>query len=148
MAKISKKVIREDATRPLTFEITEKHVAAASCGNPEACVIAQAITEHCGDMFERIEVGASVTKLYRIDNKVIRYITTDRLKRALIHWDQTGNWMLPPGKYRLNPPTTSRRLENQPPASGKRGDPNNRRKRKKTYNQPTRTVSRCYVAQE
>lgn len=148
MVKVSKKIIREDAVRPLTFEITEKHVAATECGNPEECVIAQAITEHCGDMFERIEVGATVTKLYRCDNKVIRYITTARLRRALIHWDKTGFWLLPPGKYRLNPPKGSQKLENQPPSSGKKGTPGVTRKRKKTFNQPTRTVSRCYVAQE
>lgn len=141
------KLIREDATRPLTFEITEKHVKAAKCGDPSACVIAQAVTELCGDMFEKIEVGAKITKVYRIDNKVIRYVTSERLSKALIHWDKTQDWLLPPGKYRLLPPRGNNRAGIKKATGSKTNAPTGN-KRKKTYNLPTRTVARCYAAKE
>src|SRR4051812_41236665 len=98
----------EDAKKPLTFKINHKHVALAKCGDPNNCVVAQAINDALGDYFDGVEVGSSVTKVYSPD-KVLRYATPNKLKRAIPHFDKTKQWDLPPGEYSLLPPPKSMR---------------------------------------
>lgn len=135
-----------DATKPIWLEITEENVADAVCGDPEQCVIAQAFRSHCGDLFETIEVGATVTKVVRRDGVKVRYRTGALLRSALLHFDRTGQWDLPPGDYRLAPPHRSMRLENQPNNLHKmtqkqKNSPKKGRKKRKKVAPPTRRIS-------
>ncbi len=100
-----------DAKRPLVFTITPEDVESAVCGDPENCVIARACTHCLGDLFESIQVGASITKVVRSDGMKVRYKTPAFLRRALIVFDTTGVWDLPPGEYRLAPPKPSSSVE-------------------------------------
>lgn len=61
----------KDATKPLKFGIIEKHICEASPGDPGNCVVACAVRDALGDMFDSIEVGAHVTKVY-VNNQCIR----------------------------------------------------------------------------
>ncbi len=137
----------KDATKPLEFEILAEHVAAASCGDPEQCVVAQAVRAHCGDLFDVIQVGATVTKLTRADGIKVRYRTGAILRRALIQFDLTGKWNLPAGIYKLKPPGPGHRLTDQPNnlhkmTAKQKASPKKGRKRRKNHNTPTRKVAR------
>ena len=57
--------------------------------------------DRLGDFFTGIEVGSTVTKVYT-DDKVVRYSTPGKLRSAIVVFDKTKEWPLPPGEYRLN----------------------------------------------
>lgn len=103
----------KDAKKPLTFKISPKHVVVAKCGDPNNCVVAQAINDALGDYFDGVEVGSSVTKVFS-PGKVVRYATPNKLKRAIPHFDITKQWDLPPGEYSLLPPPASMRIGARP----------------------------------
>lgn len=89
-----------DAKTPFEFKIKPMDIFLAECGDPEKCVIAQALTRAFSDFFEGFQVGSTVTKIITSD-KVIRYRTSDQLKSALRNFDKTGKWNLPVGQYVL-----------------------------------------------
>lgn len=92
-----------NADRPLTFRITEDHVAIAECRNPEKCVIAQALYDSAiGQIAEEFQVGSTCTKIVT-GQVIIRYTTPNKLRLALRTFDKTELWHLPPGEYTLNP---------------------------------------------
>lgn len=95
------KRMRHYATKPLEFEITEEDVKNATCGDPRACVVAQALTRKLQDFFDWVEVGSRTTKVICSD-RVISYRTSEQLSRGIIVFDATGNWFLKPGWYYLN----------------------------------------------
>lgn len=98
----------KDATLPLTFHISRKDVDTAERGNKNFCVIAQALRKVRG--ISECEVGSRTTRI-RIGNSTRRYITPENLRVALNTFDETGQWMLPEGEYRLSPPTPGRSLK-------------------------------------
>ena len=98
-----------DATRPITVKITQSHQAIASCGNPAKCVVAQALNDAYGDVFDGAQVGTTVTKVFTSD-KVLRYATPHQFKRAIPVFDKTGEWGLPEGEYTLRPLSPTSRM--------------------------------------
>lgn len=102
-----------DAQKPLSFKITRASIVLAKCKDPTKCVVAQAMMALFGDIFDGIEVGSSITKLY-IPGKEIRYSTPSSLKRAIVIFDNTGLWNLPEGEYTLLPPSKTMRLNARP----------------------------------
>lgn len=103
----------KDATRPITFTIDRSHAKAATCRDPEACVIARALSATFGDLFQGVHVGATVTKVFN-EGRVIRYATPSSLRKGLLHFDETGEWDLPDGEYKLLPPSPTMRLGARP----------------------------------
>lgn len=93
--------IRVHSPEPLEFRVREDDIAAALCKNPNACVVARAIKRAIGPALQDIEVGARSTRLVYADMVVV-YRTSNTLRKALIDFDNTGLWSLPPGWYRLN----------------------------------------------
>lgn len=94
-----------NANTPLVIEINQEHVQKAKCKDPAFCVIAQALRDHFGEAVDGFQVGSSLTKI-KMDTKLIRYSTGSKLRKALIAFDKTGKWNLPPGRYSLNPVTS------------------------------------------
>jgi hypothetical protein len=91
-----------DARRPLALIVTNRHVELAHCGDPRACVVAQAAIDALGELFEEIQVGTNVTKIVTA-TKVIRYQTPWALREAIPVFDETGEWLLADGTYTLLP---------------------------------------------
>lgn len=149
MTTSNKKV--RDATRPLAFKITKKHVKDAKCGDPEQCVIAQAIRDALPDHVAEIHVGAMVTKVVDYNGNVIRYATPPKLHDALHGFDLNRGWKLPDGDYRLNPLPPSKRLGKQASAGASTFGPRKKKPGSKGWNQfnskapPTRHVVRVEV---
>ena len=128
-----------DATMPLKFEITKKHVAQAKCKDPKQCVIAQAMRAALGDYIQEFEVGARITKV-TFAGRVVRYETPAALRLALRHFDQTGHWDLPEGSYALRKPSKGKRLGD---GGGRTGSgPHATKRPKKRHAMPTRYVDR------
>ena len=100
VTSVKRKVV--NATKKLILSITEENVKQAKCSDPNQCVIAQALHNHFGPVVEGFQVGASITKVITGD-KLIRYTTSAKLRNALITFDKTKHWKLPPGEYNLNP---------------------------------------------
>ncbi len=96
----------KNATVAVSLLITYLHQRRAVCGNPAECVVAQALHEHFGDLMEFAEVGSTTTKI-KVGNIIWRYKTPNRLGRALLVFDKTGKWELPPGQYTLLPYTAA-----------------------------------------
>ena len=93
----------EDAKKPFTFVITPGHVENAKCGRPDECVVAQALLDSpLGPLLEGAEVGMVATKVYT-GERVLRFNTPNKLRRAIPVFDITGYWQLPPGEYTLLP---------------------------------------------
>lgn len=92
-----------NATKPIEITITPSHIKKAKCGDPAACVVAQALMDRFGDLFDGCEVGTTVTRIITA-TQVIRYSTPHQLKRAIPVFDRTGQWELPPGNYILGIP--------------------------------------------
>ncbi len=108
-----KRRFAKDATKSLTFKITSAHCEIAKCGDPNQCVVAQAMLDAFGDMLEGVEVGTTITKIY-FPGQEIRYSTSSKLRRAIPIFDKTGQWMLPEGEYTLLPPSKSNKLGARP----------------------------------
>ncbi len=98
MRKKRKKIV--NARIPLKIFIEQRHVKVAKCSDPEGCVLAQAILGSIGELFERVLVGSTITKIITHD-RVIRYRTPNAIKKAIPIFDATGAWNLPPGTYNL-----------------------------------------------
>ncbi len=92
--------VGRDPTRPITFEITAKHIKLAKQCDQSGCVVALALLDHVGDLFEEVLVGSTVTKIVT-KLEVLRYRTPAKLRTAIPIFDRTGSWELPPGKYTL-----------------------------------------------
>jgi hypothetical protein len=97
-----------DATRILTFEITDDDVLHAIRKDKANCVIAQALKATPGVL--SVEVGITSTRITTAD-KVTRYRTPYVLRDALSNFDQTGHWDLPSGVYLIHPPQHHDRLD-------------------------------------
>lgn len=97
------KLMTIDATEDLTISIKERHVRKAKCRDKNACVIAQALKDGL-PMVSEVEVGPSITKV-TIDRFECRFRTPFALRRALNHYDDTGEWILSVGDYVLRAPT-------------------------------------------
>jgi hypothetical protein len=108
-----KKVTTKDATKPLIFIISKDNIEAGECKNPNECVIAKAIQKTLGDFCDQIEVGCSITKLIT-GNTVVRYATPNNLRKAVKSFDLTGEWSLPPGEFKLLPPSKTAKLGARP----------------------------------
>lgn len=104
MSKTDKRKTVEDAVKPITITITQRHVEVAKCGDAGACVVAQACLDVWGQVLEAIQVGTHIIKLV-FPTKIIRYVTPSPISRALPVFDKTGLWSLPPGQYTLLVPT-------------------------------------------
>lgn len=130
-----------DATRPLVFRITAKHIAAAKCKDPQQCVTAQALRDALGDHLEQFEVGGRITKVWTTD-KIVRYETPAALRLALIEFDKTGRWNLPLGTYQVRKPAKGRRLGES--GGRTRTGPHKTKRAKKRHAVPTRhtTIAR------
>ncbi len=139
-----------DSTKPFGFTITAKHVAKAKCGDPKTCVVAQAVSDAFGDVFESIEVGSAVTKVFTSD-KIIRYATPAPMRAAIRTFDKTGRWPLAVGQYRLRAVRPAESLEGKKKRNARRklGTPRATKgatsRRYKTRAIPTRKVSRCDI---
>lgn len=109
--KTSSKVV--DATRKLAFAITAASIKQARCKDPGNCVVALAVRNALGDMFDGIEVGSSIIKVY-CPGRIIRYGTPKVLRDQIPEFDRTGKWSLPVGQYILMPPAPSMKLGGRP----------------------------------
>jgi len=118
-----------DAKKPLKVVITEEHQKCAKPGDPAHCVVALALNDAFGDIFDGAEVGSSITKVYT-SNRIIRYATPASLKKNIPVFDKTGKWQLPSGEYILLPVPTTAKL-------GARGN------RWRTYRHKTRRTGRA-----
>lgn len=100
--------VLSDATRSLYFEIADCDVSKADRLKKTSCVVARALLDTVPQL-RRVEVGATVTYIFfgssGRNGGVKRYDTPLLLRDALNTFDQTGEWKLPKGVYRLNPPT-------------------------------------------
>lgn len=98
-----------DATRPLSFEITQEDVDQAVPLDKNHCVIANAL-RHKSALITHVSVGASVTRI-TMGDKITRYLTPNFLRDALNNFDTTNKWYLPPGSYKLYPPSPGKTLD-------------------------------------
>jgi hypothetical protein len=90
-----------NAQRPITFKVTDAAIKIAKCKDPEHCVIAEALRDHFGDLFEAVHVGSNVTKVF-LSDRIIRFSTPGAIKKAIPIFDKTGLWPLEKNKtYRL-----------------------------------------------
>lgn len=130
----AKKKVR-NAQRPLELVITKEHVKRATCKDPTKCVIAQALHDSpVGEFAESFMVGPSCTKIV-FAKEIWRYKTPARLRNALSTFDETGQWYLPPGTYKLMPYTAAqRRWESAKRLGGKQS------KFKRVVSAPTRVT--------
>jgi hypothetical protein len=111
----------KDATRPLRFVISRRHIAAAQCGDPNRCVIAEALKDALVDHVAEIHVGAAITKIVDTHGDVVRYATPSMLRKALRKFDQRKGWELPTGEWELDPVPANKRLgRDQSPGPGAR----------------------------
>ena len=93
-----------DATLPMEIVIKPAHVAIAKCKDEKNCVVAQAISDRFGDVFEGVFVGSTILKVITSD-KVIRYGTPSKLKRQIPVFDKTKKWDLKENEiFVLRPP--------------------------------------------
>lgn len=97
-----------DANRSLPLIITEEDVKRAKKCDPNFCVIANAMFGTYPDI-ENVHVGPSFTKVVRATT-ITRHMTPPIIKRAIAHFDRTGEWGLPPGTYTLGAVPKSQRL--------------------------------------
>lgn len=92
-----------DANKPLAFKVTKADVTKAKCGDPNKCVVAQAISRALPDgMWDHIEIGPRVSKIYA-GNNVTLYSTPRHLGSKIRTFDTTGQWEIGPGDYSLLP---------------------------------------------
>ena len=134
-----------DATKPLTFRITKAFIAMAKCKDPAKCVIALAVMALLGDLFDGIEVGTNITKLYT-PGKEIRYSTPSSLRNAIRVFDTTGMWNLPEGEYTFLPVPPSDRLGARPNRFNNKSETSNGRTGRTMFKAralPTRRVIRA-----
>jgi hypothetical protein len=139
-----------DSTKPFTFTITAKHIAKAVCRDPKTCVVAQAVSDAFGDVFESIEAGCAVTKVFTSD-KIIRYATPGPMRAAIRIFDKTGRWPLAVGAYRLRAVRPAESLAGKKARNARRklGKPRAKKgdtaRRYKPRAIPTRKVSRADI---
>lgn len=136
---------KKDATRPLVFSVTSENVEDAVCSDPSHCVLALALKDCFGDLFEDVQVGITCTKLYRGDGTVVRYRTPLALREALKTFDRSGKWLMPEGEYRLLPVAPSYRMGN-PKRNRLDKMPADAKGKKKPRKKKTRTVKRVDAA--
>lgn len=99
-----------DSNVSLFITITLAHVKRAVCKDPTKCVVAQALMDYFHGMVSGFIVGSNITKLINIDSKICtRYTTSGALAKALVNFDKTKLWNLPPGVYELKPLSKSYR---------------------------------------
>jgi len=103
------------AREPFWFNISTKHIAKAEPGDPRYCVVALALDDATGGMFD-YQIGAGITKIFDIKKKIeVRFATPGCLKSQIRVFDKpNGRWKLPPGLYRLHPMPVSWREEAAP----------------------------------
>lgn len=92
--------IRMDAAAPMTFTINQDDAKRAKCNDPGQCVVAQALMREFGKVFQGMNVGRTATHIIT-KTHVIRFSTPSQLRTAIIRFDDTGKWGLPPGEYTL-----------------------------------------------
>jgi hypothetical protein len=101
-----------NAQRPISFEVTDEAIKIAKCKDPEHCVIAEALREHFGDLFEAVHVGSNVTKVF-LSDRIIRFSTPKAIKKAIPIFDRTGRWPLEKDEtytlYAFHGPSSDRR---------------------------------------
>ncbi len=101
-----------DPAEPIDIRITEADIRKAVCRDPAKCVIAQAVKRQlamCGEV-SGLEVGSVITKIFIEERKIIfRYGTPKPLATGLKAFDETGEWPLEEGIYKLNPTAPSYR---------------------------------------
>lgn len=95
-------LVRVDAKEPIPFRIDQDCIERGIPKTNDRCVIALAAKKAYGPMFERIEIGVKITKIYTQD-RVIRCNTPWVLQQAIPHYDRTGEWTPPPGDYEFKP---------------------------------------------
>jgi hypothetical protein len=139
-----------DAPVDMPVRITKRHIERAVCGDPQYCVIAQALREALSvnvatGTLEKVEVGSRITKVY-VTNKEIRYATPPAFTQSIRVFDVTGQWELPSGEYALIAPPKSLRLGYKPPPH-KQGKKRNLDPSRMSNHRPrlstTRTVTRA-----
>lgn len=98
----------QDATRPLRFRITWKHVERAKQLDKKHCVVAQALKDHTD--IKDVNIGATFATVEFTSGSVLRYKTPPVLRTGLNHWDKTNDWKLPEGDYALDvvPPSLTK----------------------------------------
>jgi hypothetical protein len=103
------KYVPIDGTKPFKFKITAEHVKNAVRRDACHCVVANAVHDHFGDMFDGLYIGSTIIKIMT-GGKAWRYATPEVVKLAIPHFDETGEWGLPEGEYTFNPPSPSAKL--------------------------------------
>jgi len=99
----------KDAKQPFVFDIKKCDIDNAKQNDKNNCVIAQAIKRTKNVV--AIEVGSTIIRVKTNDQKITRYQTPLPLHEALHVYDEVKKWILPLGRYRLNPPSYSNSLE-------------------------------------
>lgn len=84
----------------LKFNVITQDVTCGIRKDACQCVLAQALARQISNC-TAVKVLPSVTYLYFVDGPKERYLTPKSLRKALLHWDNTGDWLLPEGDYEL-----------------------------------------------
>lgn len=90
-----------NATTPLYITVRREYAENAIPGNPDHCVMAQAMRAAFGEQYQ-YEVGSGITKIVDLDEQVVvRFATPSIVAAHIAVYDKTGFWDLPPRMYRL-----------------------------------------------
>jgi hypothetical protein len=101
------------ANHPLDLRITQQCIDNAVCASKQECVVAQAIQRQEKFATDWM-VGTNITIITCEPLKmVMKYGTSAALARAIPKFDNSTNWDLKPGLYRLNPLPVGYRLGNR-----------------------------------
>lgn len=154
-------IIVKDATKALQFKITQQHVDTARrkleedkkrtgrCERGRWCVIAQAMTDALGDLFDEVWVGVAITKIFLNGKKtVVRYKTPKVLADALRCFDNSEGkeWNLKENVYALLPITKREQMGRRKHIGAKRLRAEqqaarvSRKNRKRMLAEPTATI--------
>lgn len=97
-------VVVKDAKKPLTLEITPDNIKNGKPRDPRNCVGGLSCQDRFGEVFEGVEFGSNITKLY-FPFVIIRYRTPNAIAKAIPIFDAPkGKWTLPPWEIHPSPP--------------------------------------------
>jgi hypothetical protein len=107
-----------DATRKLTFTVTQEDIDNADPRKPQSCVVARGINRSI-PVEVSIDVGTRIVHL-TFPDRTLRYATPELLSHAVRNFDKNFKWDLPPGVYELNVLPPSLKLGYKKPVGLKR----------------------------
>jgi hypothetical protein len=130
--------------KSLLFSINENHVCNAKRSDPCQCVIAQALIEKYKESVLEVHVLATAITIILSGGRMMRFRTPKVLREGLTNFDETGEWNLPVGVYKLEPVQKSQtRLHQRERAKKRRllNDPNMSKKYERNKSKTKKVIS-------